>query len=47
MSKASALQGKDSLPIDQRQNPQEQFGLSEVHGIDHAVIPSRSTGTVI
>jgi hypothetical protein len=42
-----ALQGKDGLPIDQRQSPQEQFCLSEVHGIDHAVIPSRSTGTVI
>ena len=42
-----AFQGKDGLPINQRQNPQEQFGLSEVRGIDHAVIPSRSTGTVI
>jgi len=35
-----ALQGKNGLPIDQRQNPQEQFGLSEVHGINHAVIHS-------
>jgi hypothetical protein len=35
-----AFQGKDGLPTDQRQNPQGQLGLSEVHGIDHGVIPS-------
>ena len=40
MDGCPALQGKDDLSIDQRQNPQEQFGLSEVNGIDHAVIHS-------
>ena len=42
-----SLEGKGGFSVDQRNDPQEQFGLSEKYGIDHAGIPSRSAGTVI
>ena len=34
-----ALQGEDGLFVDKRQYSQEQFGLFEVYGVNHADIP--------